>query len=262
MFSLSSMSCGVMFQNKFSREMLIDHNFEGREDGSCVVCKYMPAPVYVTEDGLRYTVNDAQECRIVGHEGEPVTLEIPEEIEGKAVTSIKDNAFIGCMSLETLAIPGSVKEVGEWAFHGCENLSSVTLEYGIETLNSDVFSGCPLLSEIVLPDSITTMRNGVFSRCYGLESVTLSKGLTVLDEGIFWENTSLKSIEIPDGVTTIVDNCFIMSGLESITIPASVESIAESAFAGCESLATVYTPSGSYAEEFFAEYYREVEILP
>jgi len=100
---------------------------------------------------------------------------------------------------------------------------------------------------VVIPDSVTTMNNGVFSRCYALESVTLSNGLTKLDEGIFWENYALKSIEIPYGIEEIVDNCFYMSGLESIEIPGSVRKIGDWAFESCQNMKTAFVP-GSVEE--------------
>lgn len=57
-----------------------------------------------------------------------------------------------------------------------------------------------------------------------------------------------------DGITTIPTNAFRNCiKLNKVTIPASVESIAEDAFTNCTALTTIYGTSGSYAETWAAE---------
>ena len=51
---------------------------------------------------------------------EIVNMRIPD-----GVTAISDYAFCGMRQLEALAIPKSVKEIGEGAFYGCTNLKNV-----------------------------------------------------------------------------------------------------------------------------------------
>lgn len=44
----------------------------------------------------------------------------------KKIISIEDLAFIGCESLTTVSIPGSVKTIGEGAFASCTAITSLT----------------------------------------------------------------------------------------------------------------------------------------
>ena len=62
------------------------------------------------------------------------------------------------------------------------------------------------------------------------------------------------NVVIPNTVKSICEDCFeCWPGLESITIPKSVESIGVGAFDTCENL-TIYAPAGSYAEEYAESY--------
>lgn len=63
------------------------------------------------EGDYQYQVNGAF-VTITKYQGEGVTAEIPEEIAGKKVTVIGENAFSNCTKLEEIKIPVSVKEIG------------------------------------------------------------------------------------------------------------------------------------------------------
>ena len=215
----------------------------------------------VAEGTWSYAELEDGTISITGYSDNTVTdFVIPSEVDGKTVTQIGEYAFYGWTSIQTLTLPDSITHLNSWCFSGCSNLTDVTLPANLQSMDSDVFSRTGLTS-VVLPDTLTSMKNGNFSRCYNLASVTLSKNLTVLDEGIFWENYALKSIVFPEGLTEIGPNCFISSGLETVTIPFTVQTIYTSTFSGCSSLTTLYTEAGSYAEEFFQTNYPDVTIV-
>ena len=66
-----------------------------------------------------------------------------------SVTSIDDNAFYCCTSLESVTIPDSVTSIGDSAFTACTSLESVTI-----------------------PKSVTSIGDYAFYYCISLESVT------------------------------------------------------------------------------------------
>ena len=75
-------------------------------------------------------------------------LVIPSSIEGKPVTSIRDEAFIGCNQITAVTIPNSVTHIGGLAFGGCAALVRVSIPESIQTIEDSTFDSCPSLSDI------------------------------------------------------------------------------------------------------------------
>ena len=61
----------------------------------------------------------------------------------------------------------------------------------------------------------------------------------VIGDKFIWEFRGLREIVIPDGFERIWDSQFCDSGIESVTIPASVREICEKAFYNCKRLKSV-----------------------
>ncbi len=91
----------------------------------------------------------AQNSSITGVDGK---IEIPKEIYGIPVTTIEDNAFSGCSSLQSVDLSG------------CTNLT---------TIGDRAFSSCGNLTEITIPESVQTIGDGAFSDCSSLNTVTI-----------------------------------------------------------------------------------------
>ena len=145
-----------------------------------------------TADGLMYEPNDDYtEMSITGHYLDNKNgLNIPSEIEGMPVTTIKAYAFAekenikGELTLpntlkiieksafeETglsgdLVIPDSVTYVGEYAFWYNENMrSSITLSKNLTELTSHSFGNNNFSGQLVLPEKLTTIGDHAFSDC-------------------------------------------------------------------------------------------------
>lgn len=69
--------------------------------------------------------------------------------------------------------------------------------------------------------------------------------LTEVPAGTFQELKNLKKVILPNTLTLIRQNAFKESGLQSIEIPASVETIESTAFKNCTALTTVTFEKGS-----------------
>lgn len=142
-------------------------------------------------------------------------------------------------NIETCVITSGVTSIRENAFLGCKKLSSITIPNGITSIGNDAFSGCIALNNVVIPSSVTTIGESAFESCEALTNVSLSD-ITVISKNMFKDCTKLVSINLPISVTTIGDSAF--SGckkLTTINIPTNVTSIGKSAFNKCSSLTSL-----------------------
>lgn len=163
---------------------------------------------------------------------------IPERVSGAVVipdgiTSIAAEAFNGCYGIESITIPDSVTSVGKDAFGGCTNIETATLPaHAIGFIPKDSLQTVILTSGKNLDDY-------AFDGCSNIKSITLHDGLVSIGKYAF-RNCSAEIIwgENPT-VATISDYAFSNYGGSSIKIPASVSSVGEKAFGGCNSLTRV-----------------------
>ena len=158
------------------------------------------------------------------------------------VTSIGEQAFLGCKSLTSITIPDSVTSIGDSAFAGCTSLTSVTIPDSITSIADSTFDCCTSLRSITIPDGVTRIGQGAFNHCTSLTSVTISDSVTSIRDWAFYYCTSLRSITIPDSVTSIGKSAFSCCALESVIISRGVTNISAEAFSGCSSLASVSIP--------------------
>ena len=205
-----------------------------------------------------------------------------------SVTTIGYSAFRECSSLTSVTIPDSVTTIEESAFEDCRSLTSVTIGDSVTTIGNYTFRGCSSLQEFngkfasedgrclmidgtlssfapaglteyTIPDSVTTIGIYAFTYCSSLTSVTIPDSVTTIGNGAFFRCSSLQvfngKFASEDGRCLIVDgtlNSFAPAGLTEYTIPDSVTTIGDFAFAYCSSLTSVtigdsVTTIGDYA---------------
>ena len=214
-------------------------------------------------DGIYYDLNNDDKTASVTYMGLYTSdnkdayvgnIIIPESITHSgttySVTSIGDNAFWGCSGLTSVTIPNSVSYIGKYAFASCSGLTSVTIPNSVTSIGECAFASCSGLTSVTIPNSVSYIGEAAFGGCSGLTSVTVDKNNGTYDSrdncnAIIETSTNklivgCKNTTIPNSVTSIGDRAFAScSGLTSVTIPNSVTSIGGYAFSGCSGLTSV-----------------------
>lgn len=181
-----------------------------------------------------------------------VNAEVPEQINGKAVTMIDQDCFLDNTSLESVTLPSTITHINDWAFSGCTSLKSISLPNGLETIDWQAFYGCSSLEEITIPASVELIDKFVFEGCTSMKAIHVSDGNDNYtdDNGVLfdYDMTTLifyppcktdTSYNIPESCTIIEDWAFVgNSYLESIDL-SGISEIGEDAFYYCTSLKKV-----------------------
>ena len=209
------------------------HNYV---DGKCNVCNELKP-----SEGLEYTLNaDGISYSVSKGTCEDINIIIPSTYNNLPVTSIGEEAFDHCTSLESIVIPSSVTSIGQSAFSYCTNLTSIVIPSSVTSIGQWAFTYTNF-STITIPNSITEIGYGAFQNSDVTEIIfETGSQLKSIGDMAFYDCANLESITIPESVTSIgrwaFEHC---TSLKSIVIPNSVTSIGQSAFANCTSL-TIY----------------------
>lgn len=175
--------------------------------------------------------------------GAPLTqVNIPS-----SVLSISDNAFLLSMITTVNFETGSqLAAIGNQSFASTAELNDINLPPAVTTLGLGTFSNSGIAT-INIPVGVSDLPNSTFYNAADLSSVTFATGsqLTRIGQSAFAETVSLANLELPDGLLTIDESAFNNSGLEQISIPASVTSIKNSAFLLSSELSSVVFESES-----------------
>lgn len=127
-------------------------------------------------------------------------------------------------------LPSTVTSIEDSAFSGCNRLTDVTVPSGVSAIGKSAFEACPKLAAISLPKTMASIGARAFSQCTALKSISLPTGITSIGERMFSSCSALQEIVIPDGVTRIESEAFYFTGLQCVTIPASVTYMGLDAF--------------------------------
>ncbi len=220
-----------------------------------------------SESYYEYYIKSNGTVEIMHFVGEDSVLEIPEELDGLAVTSIGALAFSENQYLTKVVVPASVNKIGAFAFVECANLSQVVIKEGVKEIGDSAFN-MTVLESVKLPDSIEKMGANVFTftpwdnnlpdgmvyigniayKYVGDmpagTTINIKDGTKAIAGGAFSGCENLAAVTIPNSVKSIGGTAFMScTSLKEITVPDSVKSMGEGIFLGCSSLSDVTIPN-------------------
>ncbi len=183
------------------------------------------------------------------------------------VTAIGDEAFANCTALKTLRLSEGLLELGDDVFRGCKGLAAATLPSSLEDLAISAFENCAGLKSLTflgMPPDLSDMAElppkcvvygyasngwnagGIFCGA-AVKALALDFSYVVDDDDTVaitgLANEKATALAIPamlEGlpVARIAPAAFQgKSKVKSVTIPGTVQTIGDSAFADCTALA-------------------------
>lgn len=158
------------------------------------------------------------------------------------------------MTAGEITIPNTVTFVADSAFYSCKSITGVTFEEGGTTLaigtdmgaaNTGAFANCWELANVSLPEHLTYIGRYAFAYT-GLQTLSIPSSVQTIDNYAFYSSVYSKETELTSltfetreengvqvsNLKTIGNYAFAEAKLlKTLTIPASVETIGERAFA-------------------------------
>ena len=226
-----------------------------------VSCSGNPKSAWPTEYPWEGQKNDVTEVRLES-----------------GVTEIPDEMFSGMTSLKTVALPDTLKSIGQSAFSGCSQLTDVVFPAAVQ-LESDSFGNCAGLAptwslengvltisgsgpmenawpdgfpwtekkdeirEVKVENGVLTVADNAFSDFTALEKVTLADTVGVIGDSAFYRCENLTEMAIPTNTLEIKNGAFNgCTALASVTFPSRLRLIGENAFSGCTYLKEAVLP--------------------
>lgn len=166
--------------------------------------------------------------------------DIRETLTGVTLPSslaiVGNHAFFSAQ-IGKLSVPDSCLSIGDSAFESCHNLSTLIFGKGLKSIGVAAFSETYRLDgqDIVVPSELEKLGEACFAECHA-NSFDLSKTkLTAIERSTF-RQASMANISLPQTLLKIGNLAFEdCKNLSTLTIPSSVDDIAEDAFQGSTS---------------------------
>ncbi|MCM1052847.1 MAG: leucine-rich repeat domain-containing protein [Ruminococcus sp.] len=165
---------------------------------------------------------------ILEYRGISEDIVIPDGVTDILRRKDDSNPF-SSITVKSLIIPGSLKEILYALMNNQISLTKVTLKEGIEKIGECAFSNTAL-TEVIMPNTLKEISYGAFDNCSSLEKVTLNEGLERIGKYAF-SNTALVEVIMPSTLKEIGYNAFYKChNLEKLSLNIGIEIIREYAF--------------------------------
>lgn len=218
---------------------------------------------YFTVDGIYYYTIDEERVG-VGIESEwdsenskmiyhyyTGSLTIPSSVTYNEKTYKVTRVYLwGCSELTSISLPSTLEEIQEGGFADCSQLTQITLPESLKKIGGFAFQSCYNIKEIIIPASVQEIGQDAFTLS-GIEKLVIKDlaawcsvkkpgGFISSNTKVFLNEEEIKDLVIPDGVTIIEPNTFNgFKSIETVTVPADVDSIGNDAFLGCTNITKV-----------------------
>ena len=126
----------------------------------------------------------------------------------------------------------------------------------VEIIGSEAFADNTNIKSVVIPKNIIKIEDSAFNGCTNLANVTFNEGLKELGTSVF-SNTAIETITIPSSLEVVADNQFLdgifeNTKLTTVNFAEGTKSVVGYLFKGCNSITNIAFPEtiesiGNYA---------------
>lgn len=191
-----------------------------------------------TESGLKYGSATGGYTVSGGKYYSDTVVELPDTVNGKALTTIAAKAFKDNLHIETVIIPSAVTTIEAEAFSGCTNLKTIVFK---SKTRSEIItlSISPMSGSIKTESGVISIGDRAFYGCENLSAMDLSS-IRSIGENAFDGCKALAELTLSDQLTTVKAGAFSgCASLKTVYLPATVEYLGRAAFSGCVGLESV-----------------------
>lgn len=229
-----------------------------------------------TEQKLEYeVVDDHVVITKYTDSTERTEITVPDELDGKPVTEIKDFSLFNAESLKTIYIGKNVETIGEWSMTNNQHLEQFVVDEenpyfcsvdGVlftkdmktivyfppaKNIEFNKYGDAQNKTTYVIPEGVEIIRSKAFYKCYYVEDITIPSTVKRIEEKAFHRTAALYQITLPEGLEYIGKDAFAYCFSENyenatnpnnkteIVIPSTVKEIGEYAFFNCEKVSKV-----------------------
>ncbi len=215
-----------------------EYNFEsGVNADTTIYAKWNAAP---TTDAGYFRLTQEEDGWAVGAKpgmNMPVDVVIPEEIEGKKITSVAVSGFEDVGNVQSVTLPDSVTSIGQRAFRNCTDLEVVLGGENVETIDSDAFDNTVWdnnlpAGEVYLGKTLYKYASSIFVET----AIEVEEGTVGIAAGAFLNQPNLVGITFPESLKYIGSYAFgadseqNANALSEVVLPDSVEEVGDAAF--------------------------------
>lgn len=194
-----------------------------------------PDDIIVT-DTIAFRILDDKECCVeqVNPEAKGA-LQVPNTVakDGKtyAVSCINKGAFAGCKGLERLALPESMEELHPRALPSADGLTAIEVDPRNQHLSA---------KDGVLFDKHKNILIG-YPKAKPGSHYRVPASVAGIAAGAFAGNPSLEEVYLYEGLRFVgIESFAHCQKLRTLSLPISATDLGNSAFAGCDSLSTIF----------------------
>ena len=168
------------------------------------------------------------------------------------ITSLPEDIFLNCESLEYFDIPSHITNIESGAFFKSglraieipETVTFKSFRYGGEEISSRAVLGyCKNLEYVSLPNTMTILADSFFQGCASLKKIELPLSIEIIENWVFAECTSLEYVDLPASLVSIGSKAFEECGIKSLIIPDSVTDCNKLQLSTCKQLESLTLPN-------------------